>query len=186
VRQKTLYFLVILFLLLSPQKVIIVDKPTFSGQETLAYKSLVDRAEYPSTKPSETVMICYNASLAIYAKFVENEVKSRFHNPVIVLGHGHINPNGDWLLVPDNEFDGPWLIEDLAWRYNKLYKDSDIVFWVCNPAGATINVPRVWYFRSTAWVVPDKAMPEKETRENEPGYMYAGSVWELQLQNNWH
>ncbi len=144
----------------------------------IAYLVPIESSTAQATVSLLPIIDCYNKSLEPYKYGCYMEAKKRFSNPVVVVCHGRTQLN-NWVAVTDN--DGIIVVNDLAWKYSLKYKDCDIVLFICNFDAHTLNVPRVWYFKQSVWMMPDSEV--RSLRENVRGVGNAGSIWEAVTQN---
>jgi len=158
----------------------------------------------PTTLPNtqttdQKIVYSFNRDLDWYATGGHQEASRRFVNPVVVQCHGATDPfTKKWTAYADYDRGGKMVVEELAKALAKRFPDRDIVLFTCNRGAHQINVPRVWYFRSVVWTMPDidsVALENSKTdaelmfyrimtdRENIRGFGYAGSIWEAVTQH---
>jgi len=98
------------------------------------------------------------------------EVARRFPHAVMFMCHGGSITRGQWLLLdnPDGHYGETAEPVDVVLRKLRAeYPARQIVLIACNPQHYAIHgYPGCWYFESSVWVVPDRAVPTFSTGDN--------------------
>lgn len=149
-------------------------------------------------KPVPSKIIRFISEPKDFGEWWLTEAKKRFANPIIVICHGGYNSSGEWCVYPEIKlpkgavasFYIPEKTEVFANDLHKLYPLNEIILVVCNEKGLTpFHIPNVYYFRQSAWKVPDEnvnflsliMMLQDFTygpHETIRNFGAAGSIWE--------
>ncbi len=95
------------------------------------------------------------------------EVARRFPRAVAVVCHGGNIVHGEWIVLdnPGGVSGEPAeRVDTLLDREAAEYPDRQVVLIACNPRHIAVHGhPNCWYFDSSVWVVPDRAVPAFST-----------------------
>lgn len=98
-------------------------------------------------------------SLQRYASLWEREARTRFADPVLILGHGG-KAFGVWTVLLDDEQGNSLCsipLEAAIWIERRRCPGRPIVLIVCNPGKMQLKgFPGVWYAKDLVWTVPDR------------------------------
>lgn len=95
------------------------------------------------------------------------EVARRFPDAVVVIGHGMVVVEGEWLLV-DQVHHKYRHVEEVVASYQHLYPDRPLVLVCCNSTHIHLHIKGVWYSLQDVDVVPDKNIPEASAEAGGP------------------
>jgi hypothetical protein len=95
-------------------------------------------------------------TLVRYAPLWEKEIGRRFDNAVGILVHGGDFVRGQWIAGTEMQNGHVESMQDVVRRFQKLYPDRTIVLLACNTGHLALNIPGVYYAKSSVWCVPDR------------------------------
>jgi hypothetical protein len=105
----------------------------------------------PANSDPQTFILSRNIRVA--ASEWRGEVSAHLHDPVaIVVCHG-AELDGQWTLCPDDP--DLWMpVRQFCKTFQLIHPGEPLFLVVCNPAGDKLDLPGVYYARSSVWVRP--------------------------------
>lgn len=134
--------------------------------------ALFDKLAYPTVHVKtqtvcevgqpQIIIECLDPSLERYADRWREEASRRFSNALLVFVHGSDPIRGEWAC---KTADGFVLASDIVKRAQKEHPERTIVLLSCNTGHLKLGVPGVYYFKSSVWLIPDRACDAYEISE---------------------
>jgi hypothetical protein len=145
------------------------------------------KGQYIEMPPRSEMTECYSVSMEFCRSLWYREALKRFANPVLIFCHGS-DFGGQWMLTPDDSFSPPIPAEAMAKLKAKEFFPRPVLLVACNPGHNRIDVPNVFYFTDSIWLVPDEGLnrwfidhPEQSMpieRLSKVNDHFKGSIWD--------
>ena len=109
-------------------------------------------------------------TLSQFAPAWTTEVERRFPGSLVILTHGSTLVAGHWFILTassDPQVQGTD-VDELLNREAALYPGRAIILLCCNEASYALHGhPNVFYSPSTVWCIPDRAINDPQTTDDD-------------------